>query len=120
MKKELRIPVILTGTITALIAVMLSGSHCCHLNSIIIGVSILILTPILSCMWTAKANSRRQAWLRFGLSIIFAIAIQLAYLTWLHSSFFPQALLSRQSIEETARIQKMKERFTHRDREPHR
>jgi predicted signal transduction protein with EAL and GGDEF domain len=106
-------PIIVAGTITALVAIFLSGSHCCHLQSHIVEIPLMILTPVLSCLWIARAKTTGKAWLRCGLAFVFTIAIQITYLTWLHSDSFPRALLSRQAREEDARLHKMMEDIKH-------
>jgi len=94
MEIRRKIPVIITGITTAIITIFLLGCHGCYLHSYIIELVLIILTPTLFCIWTAKAKTTGKAWLRFGLSFIFAILIQLVYLLWLHSPLFPELLLS--------------------------
>ncbi len=47
-----------------------------------------------ACYWTFRARSRSKAWLRVAIAFIIALAIQFAYLSWLHSAMFPETLLS--------------------------
>jgi hypothetical protein len=109
MSTRSKTPVVVAGIVTFILATFMSGSHCCHLNSVIVGVPILILTPILCCLWTAKAQTTGRAWGRFVLAVVFTIATQIAYLTWLHSALFPRALLSRQALEEEAEWKRIRE-----------
>ena len=113
-----RVPSIVAGTITALLALFLCGSHCCHRESLILEIPLIILTPVLSYMWTRRAKTEGKAWLRTVVAVVFAVFGLVAYLTWLHSDSFPNTLLSRRALEEEARIYKMAERATQQSTAP--
>lgn len=94
---------------------VLGNTHMCLLHSTIVEITMLIFIVVGLSLWTARAKRVGKAWLRAGISLVMAIALQYAYLTWLHSEYFPKALLSRKSIEwqsqindETERLRKAK------------
>ena len=63
---------------------VLGAGHCCHLRSTILEVLLLVVVIVVCCFWTAQAETSGKAWLRTGLAFVFAVAIQLGYLTWLN------------------------------------
>lgn len=104
-----RTPVVVTGVLTALVGVFLSNSHLCHLQSVVAEVPLLVLTPVLCCHWTARARTAGGAWWRTIAAVIFTVLLQMAYLTWLHSDYFPDVLLSPRAKESIERHQELLE-----------
>jgi len=105
-KQKHILPVIITVA-TAGFPIIMGSGHCCHRNSNIASVLLLVVVITACCFWTAHAKTRGKAWLRTVLAFVIAIIMQLSYLQWLHSPSFPKVLLSRQSLEKEAQIQKM-------------
>jgi len=99
---------LLTGVTTVGLWLFVCGGHCCYLHSLVIEIPLLVLTPLLACAWVAKALTTGRAWTRFAVAAGMALAMFLAYETWLHSPWFPRMLLSRQTIEAEARIKRLK------------
>jgi hypothetical protein len=98
MKHFFSLPIIAT-IVAVLFPTILGPRHLCHLQSTIIEVLLLTLT-LSSCLWwTARAKTLAKAWLRTGLAFIFAVMVQVIYVNWLHSDFFPHFLLSREAKE---------------------
>lgn len=106
-----RTPLIVTGVLTAVVGVFLSNSHLCHLQSVVVEVPLLVLTPMLCCHWTARARTTGGAWWHTVAAVIFTVLLQLAYLTWLHSGYFPDALLSPRAKEAIEQQEELRERM---------
>lgn len=102
-------PGLFTGVAVAFLGLFLCGCHACYLHSLVIEIPLLVLTPLLACAWVAKALTTSRAWSRFVVAAGMALAMFLAYETWLHSPWFPRMLLSRQTIEAEARIKQHRE-----------
>ena len=95
LKQRSKLPALVTLLVVGLTMVYGDTQHLCHLHSTIVEIP-LLLGVVLGCyLWTARAKTSGQAWLRTGLAFVLAIAIEMTYLFWLHSDFFPRALLSR-------------------------
>ena len=111
MKTKILFPVIISGIITAIVTIILSGCHGCCLHSTIIELLLLVLTPIFFCIWTAKTRTTGKAWLRTVLSFFIVIVIQLSYLAWLHSPLFPDFLLSPYSKKQQMKFEEFRKRM---------
>jgi hypothetical protein len=101
-KKRSKLPAV-TALLVGFIMFYCDTQHLCYLQSPIVEALLLAGVVLASYLWTARAKTSRQAWRRMGLAFLIAIAIEMAYLLWLHSDFFPRALLSpaaRQRQEE--------------------
>jgi hypothetical protein len=93
VKHRSKLPALVTLMAVGLLMVYGDIGHLCHLQSIVVEVPLLVGVVLACYLWTACAKTSSQAWLRTGLAIVLALAIEMAYLTWLHSDFFPSVLL---------------------------
>ncbi len=91
--------------------------HMCHLHSNIVEIPLLVGAALASYVWTARAKTSGQAWLRTRLAFVLAIAIEVTYLTWLHSDSFPRALLSSSAQQRQAELDKRRQ-TEHRQQSP--
>ncbi len=110
-KLKLKLPVIVTFIVASLVMVI-GNFHLCLLHSFIVEAALFVLIIFGCCFWTARARTSGKAWLRTGISLVIAIALQNAYLTWLHSESFPEILLSRKAREWKAETYDVRERMT--------
>jgi hypothetical protein len=83
--------------------------HLCYLQSPIVEFILLIGTVLACYLWTARAKTSGQAWKRMGMALLVAIAIEFVYLDWLHSDFFPRALLSPAARQRQAEHDELRE-----------
>lgn len=105
-KRPSKLPALITLVAVGLLMICCNTQHLCHLQSIVIEIPLLIVVVLACYLWTACAKTSGQAWLRTGIALALALTIEMAYLTWLHSDFFPRALLSpkaKQRQAETSR-----------------
>lgn len=93
-KRRSKLPALVTLAAVGLLMVYGDIGHLCDLRSIAVEVPLLVGVVLACYLWTACAKTSGQAWLRTGLALVLALAIEVAYLTWLHSDFFPRVLLS--------------------------
>jgi hypothetical protein len=98
VKPQSKLPALVTLVAVGLLIVYCDTQHLCHLQSIVIEVPLLVVVVWACYHWTACAKTSGQAWVRTGLALALALAIEMTYLTWLHSDFFPRALLSPKTI----------------------
>jgi hypothetical protein len=108
LKQRSKSPELVTLLMVGLIMVFGDTQHLCYLQSTIVEIPLLLGVVLASYLWTARAKTSGLAWRRMGLSFLLAIAIEMIYLFWLHSDFFPRALLSprakqRQAVLSTRR-----------------
>lgn len=94
LKRRSKAPELVTLTVVGLAMVYGDTQHLCHLQSIIVEIPLLIGVVLACYLWAARAKSSGQAWQRMWLALLLAIAIEITYLAWLHTDFFPRILLS--------------------------
>lgn len=95
---------IVMAALTALLPNVSLGTHACRLNSTFIELTLLILTPLACSIWTARAHTNRNAWLRVFLSFAISMLLQCSYQSWLHSRSFPNILLSQSARDWKQKI----------------
>jgi len=100
-KNKMKLPIFIAALV-ALLPTALSGTHLCYLSSNIFEVGLPIITVAFCCWWTSRSKTSRKAWIRVGM------IIQLTYLSWLHSEFFPDVFLARSTKEKMAHMEKIK------------
>lgn len=108
-RRPSKLPALVTLVAVGLLMVYCDTQHLCHLQSIAIEVPLLIGVVLACYLWTARAKTSGQAWLCTGLALVLALAIEIAYLTWLHSDFFPRALLSPKAKQRQAELDKLRQ-----------
>jgi hypothetical protein len=109
VKRQSKLPALAAMAAVGLLMVYCDTGHLCHLQSIVIEIPLLIVVALACYFWTACAKTSGQAWLRTGLALALALAIEVAYLTWLHSDFFPRALLSQKAQQRQAELDKLRQ-----------
>jgi hypothetical protein len=67
--------------------------HLCDKNSIWLQFPLMLFCLLFFPAWLQRAVRLRQVVMRSLMSIVAVIALQMGYLTWLHSDFFPGWLL---------------------------
>jgi hypothetical protein len=110
VKHRSKLPALVTLVAAGLLMVWGDVGHLCHLQSIVVEVPLLFGVVLACYLWTARAKTSGQAWLRTGLALVLALAIEVAYLTWLHSDFFPRVLLSPKAKQRQAALDKLLQR----------
>ena len=75
----------------------LSFSHACSLSCNWLELVILALSVALFPLWVYRAPNPRRGLLRMVICIFTALFVQLVYLSWLHSDYFPDWLLDARS-----------------------
>jgi cytochrome bd-type quinol oxidase subunit 2 len=105
-KQPSKSPALVTLLVVGLTMVYGDTQHLCHLWSPIVEIPLLVGVTLACYMWTARAKTSGQAWRRMGLAFVLAIAIEMAYLAWLHSDFFPRALLTPSAKQRQAELDK--------------
>jgi cytochrome bd-type quinol oxidase subunit 2 len=108
LKQRSKLPPLVTVLVVGLIMVYGDTQHLCHLQSTIVEILLLVGVVLASYLWTARAKTSGQAWLRMGLAFVLAIAIEMLYLTWLHSDFFPHGLLSSSAKQRQAELDELR------------
>ena len=84
---------------TAGIPTILSQMHRCSLSSPILELVVIPIVVILGAFcWTIHAKTQASALKRALIVFIFSIATQFIYLDWLHSNYFPEALLAPELV----------------------
>jgi cytochrome bd-type quinol oxidase subunit 2 len=109
LKQRSKLPALVTLLVVGLTMVYGDTQHLCHLQSIIVEIPLLVGVVLACYLWTARAKTSGQAWLRMGLAFVLAIAIEMAYLSWLHSDFFPRALLSPSAKQRQAELDTLRQ-----------
>src|SRR5688572_19729324 len=86
---------ILGGVVVAVgfLASMLSLMHLCDLQSLWIEIPMLLCFVILVPAWVRGASTPRLLIMRFVGAVLFIVALEIGYLSWLHSNYFPSLLL---------------------------
>lgn len=100
------------------LVIVLGNMHLCHLHSAILEVPMLLGLPLATWYWARRAATPARAWRRVGISLVFVIVLQTAYLDWLHSPSFPQALLSRSVRERQAELEAARAKAAAQPQEP--
>ncbi len=102
-------PVVVTVLVVGLTMAYGDTQHLCYLQSDIVEIPLLVGVVLACYLWTARAKTSGQAWRRTGLAFLLAIAIEMVYLTWLHSDFFPRVLLSPAAKQRLAEQEEMRQ-----------
>jgi hypothetical protein len=110
LQQRSKLPELVALLVVGLTMVYGDTQHLCHLQSPLVEIPLLIGVALACYLWAARAATSGQAWRRTGLAFLLAIAIEISYLTWLHSDFFPRALLSRRAEQRQAELDRIKER----------
>ena len=93
-KQRSKLPELLGLLVVGLIMVYGDTQHLCDLHSTAVEIPLLVGVALACYLWITRAITSGRAWLRMGLAFVLAAAIEMTYLAWLHSDFFPHALLS--------------------------
>jgi hypothetical protein len=109
MKHRSKLPALVTLVAVGLLMVYGDTGHLCHLQSIVVEIPLLVGVVLACYLWTACAKTSGQAWLRTGLALVLALAIEMAYLAWLHSDFFPRVLLSPKAKQRQEELDKLRQ-----------
>jgi hypothetical protein len=79
--------------VVAFLSWMLSQMHGCDSKSLLIEFLMLLSFMIAVPAWVRKASALRSVILRCVAAIVLVIGLEMGYLTWLHSDYFPKWLL---------------------------
>jgi cytochrome bd-type quinol oxidase subunit 2 len=108
-KQRSKLPAVVAMLVAGLTMAYGDTNHLCHLQSTIVEIPLLVGVVLACYLWTARAKTSGQAWRRMGLAFLLAIAIEMVYLTWLHSDFFPRVLLSPAAKQCQGELDKLRQ-----------
>ncbi len=96
------------GLVLTAAVIVVGNAHLCHLQSTVIEVGMGLALPLATWYWATRAATPARAWLRVGISLVVVVALENAYLNWLHSPSFPRALLSERAKKRQAEIEALR------------
>jgi len=73
-------------------------THLCGLSSKVVEIPIIVLCGLVLPLVLLRRQDERDTWALVGVIPALALAITLAYFSFLHSSYFPDRLLDESAI----------------------
>ena len=92
-----RVLVVGASALLVFVVSSLSFAHACDLSCNWLELLMLALSVVLFPLWVYRAPNLRKGLLRMVICVFAALLLQLVYLSWLHSDYFPDWLLDARS-----------------------